>query len=273
MLRIKYWLVLTILVLGGSLFWQNSTIVLAQTSINDIKATGINPAVSGASQVGTDPGKCSCVISYNIANLATPNKNQETTFETVCKSFTGGGVNSANKMRCVGVQYNWSVSSKTGTDCKLINITWFDSIVRSKLGTIFSSVNDSYIQSTSFICAPPGSSGSTASTQMAGNTVCTAEEAMTTSGLVACAKRELNPGGITSPLQLLGYAIKFNYAAMGAIAFALYLWAGFLFMTSGGNAERRGKAMKTFLWVTLAVIVLFSSYAILKFVFSSLIMK
>ncbi|MFH1291991.1 MAG: pilin [bacterium] len=87
------------------------------------------------------------------------------------------------------------------------------------------------------------------------------------------AGQSLNPGGssLKTPHQLIAYGIKFEMVLMGAIALALYIWAGMLWMTSGGNSERKDKAMKTLLWVTIGLVVVFSSYAMLRFVFKSLI--
>ncbi|MFH1291995.1 MAG: hypothetical protein ABIH87_02250 [bacterium] len=99
------------------------------------------------------------------------------------------------------------------------------------------------------------------------------KELLTEAGLLKTAQGSLNPGGssLKTPHQLIAYGIKFEMVLMGAIALALYIWAGMLWMTSGGNSERKDKAMKTLLWVTIGLVVVFSSYAMLRFVFSSLI--
>lgn len=96
---------------------------------------------------------------------------------------------------------------------------------------------------------------------------------MTASSLMKLAAKKMNPTSLKSPQQLIGYAIKFDMAALGGIALALYIWAGLLWMTSGGNSERRDKAMKTLVWVTFGVIIIFASYLVMKFVFEQIILK
>lgn len=96
---------------------------------------------------------------------------------------------------------------------------------------------------------------------------------MTAASLMTEAAKKMNPGGLKSPQQLIGYAIKFDMAALGAIALGLYIWAGFLWMTSGGNSERRDKATKTLVWVTLGIIIMFASYLLMKFIFEQIILK
>ncbi|MDO8509874.1 MAG: pilin [bacterium] len=68
-------------------------------------------------------------------------------------------------------------------------------------------------------------------------------------------------------LELVGRAVKALMYAMGSILFALYIYAGILWMSSAGNTERVGMAKKIVVWSTLGVIVQLSAYMIVSFVF------
>lgn len=85
------------------------------------------------------------------------------------------------------------------------------------------------------------------------------------------ARSALNPmkfsGGQQGVLELIGRTVKALMYAMGSILFALYIYAGILWMTSSGNSERVGMAKKIVVWSTLGVIVQLSAYMIVNIVF------
>ena len=58
---------------------------------------------------------------------------------------------------------------------------------------------------------------------------------------------------------------------MGAIAMVMYIWAGFLWMTASGNAEKTTKAKGIIVWTSLGVIAMLASYMLVTFVFSSIL--
>ncbi|MDO8509634.1 MAG: hypothetical protein Q7S24_00650 [bacterium] len=68
-------------------------------------------------------------------------------------------------------------------------------------------------------------------------------------------------------LQLIGRATRVLMYAMGSILFTLYIYAGFLWLSSAGNSERVGTAKKILVWSTLGVIVQLSAYILVTFVF------
>lgn len=72
-------------------------------------------------------------------------------------------------------------------------------------------------------------------------------------------------------LQVLaGRIIQSFLAIFGSLSLILFIYAGFLWMTSAGNAERVEKAKKIMLWTTLGIVVILSSYIIVKFLFSDI---
>lgn len=82
--------------------------------------------------------------------------------------------------------------------------------------------------------------------------------------------KTLNMLGITSVNQLIERAIGLLMAFMGTILFALYVYAGFLWMTAAGSEEKITSAKNILIWSTLGVAVMMSSYVIVKFIFESL---
>ncbi len=79
-----------------------------------------------------------------------------------------------------------------------------------------------------------------------------------------------NPINIKTPEDLIANIIKFILGITGSIALLLFVYGGFLWMTSAGNSEQVTKGKNVFIWATIGLIVIFSSYAILKEVFKVL---
>jgi len=63
----------------------------------------------------------------------------------------------------------------------------------------------------------------------------------------------------------IGILIKAIMRIMGAVAFALFVYAGFLWMIGMGNSEKQGQAMKILVWTSLGLIIILSSYALINF--------
>lgn len=80
----------------------------------------------------------------------------------------------------------------------------------------------------------------------------------------------LNPAGWTDPSNFIGKIIGFFYFAVGATTLIFYIWAGALWMTAGGNAERVDKSKKILIWTTVGVTGVFLSYMITKIIFDYL---
>lgn len=81
------------------------------------------------------------------------------------------------------------------------------------------------------------------------------------------ASETLNPAGFKKPTAVIARGINALMAFIGSISLVLYIWAGILWMSSAGNAERVTKAKQIMLWTTLGVAVMLGSYVIVTFVF------
>jgi len=80
----------------------------------------------------------------------------------------------------------------------------------------------------------------------------------------------LSPIGQISPGRFIGNAIKTVLGIIGAIALAIFVYGGFVWMTSGGSPEKIKTAQTTLVWAVLGMIVMFASYAAVDFVLRAL---
>lgn len=70
-----------------------------------------------------------------------------------------------------------------------------------------------------------------------------------------------NPlGTVVDPRVLIGQVIGAVLGIVGSIALAMFLWGGFLWMTSAGNQERVTKGKNVILWASFGLAVIFSAY-------------
>lgn len=85
------------------------------------------------------------------------------------------------------------------------------------------------------------------------------------------AATELNPLKFTDPTNIIGRILKVVPMYMGAIAMMMYIWAGVLWMTASGNAERTTKAKVILVWTTLGVVAILASYMLVSFIFNTVL--
>ena len=85
------------------------------------------------------------------------------------------------------------------------------------------------------------------------------------------AAAKLNPLNFTDPTNFLGRMIAGMMANIGAIALALYIWAGITWMTAQGNQEKLTKAKQILLWTSLGLVVILSSYILVSFIFKDVL--
>lgn len=83
------------------------------------------------------------------------------------------------------------------------------------------------------------------------------------------AAAELNQFQGLTLKQAIGNVISTVMKIMGSLAFAIMVFAGLMWMTAAGNSDREGKAREMMLWASLGVIVILSSYSLVKFIFDA----
>lgn len=80
-----------------------------------------------------------------------------------------------------------------------------------------------------------------------------------------------NPLGTTKTLPaLVSNVLSGILGVVGAIALVMMVIGGITWMTSAGNADRVRRGRDTLLWAILGLVVIFLSYAIVRFVFQGL---
>jgi hypothetical protein len=83
-----------------------------------------------------------------------------------------------------------------------------------------------------------------------------------------CLEDPLNAGGDVA--GLIGKIIKTVLGIVGSIALVMFIYGGFMWMTAGGNTDRIKKGRDVLTWATIGLIIIFTSYAILTFIFGAL---
>lgn len=76
-----------------------------------------------------------------------------------------------------------------------------------------------------------------------------------------------NKIGTTDPKQYIGRVITGAMGVLGSITLIMFVYSGFLWMTAAGDAGKSEKARDILVWSSLGLLVIFSSYAIVRFVF------
>jgi len=68
---------------------------------------------------------------------------------------------------------------------------------------------------------------------------------------------------------ILGRIIKALLGIVGSISLLMFIYGGITLLTSAGASEKIKKGQQTLVWASLGILVVFASYAVLKFVFSA----
>lgn len=80
-----------------------------------------------------------------------------------------------------------------------------------------------------------------------------------------------NPLGSTNSVQaLIGKVITAVMGVIGSIALLMFIYGGITWMTSSGNQEKIKKGQGIIVWATIGLVVIFLSYALTRFVLTSI---
>ncbi|MEA3398474.1 MAG: pilin [Patescibacteria group bacterium] len=80
-----------------------------------------------------------------------------------------------------------------------------------------------------------------------------------------------NPlGGDTDINILIGQVINAVLGIVGSLALVMFIYGGFTWMLAAGNNEKVQKGKDILIWATIGLVVIFSAYALVKFVFAGL---
>ena len=76
----------------------------------------------------------------------------------------------------------------------------------------------------------------------------------------------INPLGAGTTVQtLLGRIINAFLGIAGSISLLMFVYGGFMWLTSGGSEDKIKKGRETLVWATLGLAIIFSAYALLNF--------
>jgi len=79
-----------------------------------------------------------------------------------------------------------------------------------------------------------------------------------------------NPLGSVTPQTLIGKVIGAALGIVGSLALLMFIYGGFTWMTSAGSPDKITKGKGIMVWAAIGLAVIFSSYALVKFVIDNL---
>ncbi|PLX26654.1 hypothetical protein C0583_06485 [Candidatus Parcubacteria bacterium] len=79
-----------------------------------------------------------------------------------------------------------------------------------------------------------------------------------------------NPIGTENPNIIIGRIINAILGVVGSLALLMFIYGGLTWMLAAGNNERVQKGKDILIWATIGMVVIFSSYAVIKFIFEGL---
>ena len=79
-----------------------------------------------------------------------------------------------------------------------------------------------------------------------------------------------NPLGETDPRLIIANLITAILSISGSLALLMFVYGGFLWMSSAGNPNQIDRGKKILLWATLGVVIIASAFAIVTALFTGL---
>ena len=81
-----------------------------------------------------------------------------------------------------------------------------------------------------------------------------------------------NPLGddVTVPI-VIGRVIDAVLGVVGSLALVMFIYGGLVWMTAAGNEQSVTKGKNIVMWATLGLVVIFSSYALIRFVIGAIV--
>lgn len=79
-----------------------------------------------------------------------------------------------------------------------------------------------------------------------------------------------NPIKETVITNIVGNAIKVATGIMGSLAFIVFIYGGFRWLTAAGNSDSVHEGTQAMVWASIGICIVFASYAILNLVFKGL---
>ena len=80
-----------------------------------------------------------------------------------------------------------------------------------------------------------------------------------------------NPLSVDSPQLLIGMIINSVLGVVGSLALLMFIYGGLTWMTSAGSQEKVKKGRDIILWSAIGLVVIFTAYAMTRFVLSTIV--
>jgi len=80
-----------------------------------------------------------------------------------------------------------------------------------------------------------------------------------------------NPLGTADLRLIIGNIIKAALGFTGVIALLMFVYGGFLFLTSRGNMEQVKQGKNTLIWATIGLVVIFTAYTVVNALIAALV--
>lgn len=77
--------------------------------------------------------------------------------------------------------------------------------------------------------------------------------------------------GISTPQQLIGKVISAILGVIGSIALLMFVYGGFVWMTAAGNEKKVSQGRDILMWAAIGLIIIFISYAAVRFLIGEVI--
>jgi hypothetical protein len=74
-----------------------------------------------------------------------------------------------------------------------------------------------------------------------------------------------NPLGTDSPEIVIATVINTVLGIVGSLALLMFIYGGLTWMTSSGNKEMIERGKKIIIWAAIGLVIIFSSYALVRF--------
>ena len=81
----------------------------------------------------------------------------------------------------------------------------------------------------------------------------------------------LESEGANAPQILIGRIINAALGIVGSLALAMFIYGGFTWMLAAGSSDKIQKGKNIIIWAIVGLIVIFSAYAMVKFVLSAIL--
>lgn len=91
------------------------------------------------------------------------------------------------------------------------------------------------------------------------------------SALAAASPTLTNPLGTSDVREIVGRIISAALSVVGTLALLMFVYGGFLWLTSRGDVKAVGKGKETMTWAILGLVVIFGAYVIVRTVLTGLV--